>query len=317
MFFEPFKINVNTGSALMRKILLNMLMLTCVLWLVSIRVVFAQTDAYTAEIEQWHQSRIDRLKQPNGWLSLAGLFWLKEGENTFGSDAGNDIMFPAGASPFIGSFRMEKGIVSVIMKADVQVLHENALVSEMTLSSDKNGDPTKLRHGSLLWYIIDRDGKMAVRLKDAESKALADFHGINMFPVDPAWRTKAKLDTLNAPRELKVPSVLGTATVEHCPGALVFKVNGAEHRLYPTGKVGDDRYFLIFADETNGNQTYGAGRFLYIDGINENGETVIDFNKAYNPPCAFTPFATCPLPPRENRLLFSVTAGEKSYAKGH
>ena len=279
--------------------------------------VDVQADDYKAEIDQWHQERISRLQRPDGWLSLAGLFWLKEGENRFGSDAGNDIRFPEKAPAFIGSFFLKDGVVSVAMNKNVVVLHNKNQVTELALSSDKTGDPTILQHGSLLWTIIDRNGKMGVRLKDRAAKAIADFNGIDRFPVDPAWRIKARLDTVNAPKVLTIPSVLGMATDERCPGALVFIFDGKEHRLYPISEPGESSYFLIFADATNGSQTYGAGRFLSVPAVDEKGETFIDFNKAYNPPCAFTPYATCPLPPRGNSLDFPVTAGEKKYGTGH
>lgn len=279
--------------------------------------VRAQNADYVSEIKQWHNQRIKRLMQPDSWLSLAGLFWLKEGENSFGTDAGNDIRFPDPSPPFIGRFVLDNGEVSVRINKDVQVFHENDPVHKLSLKSDVSGDPTILKYKSLLWYVIDRDGKMGVRLKDTKSENISHFKGIDMFPIDPAWRFKAKLDTTNAPDMLNVPTVLGTISREPCPGALVFRYAGAEYRLYPVGEPGDKSYFLIFADETSGGSTYGAGRFLSIPAVDDHGETIIDFNKAYNPPCAFTPFATCPLPPKGNRLPFQVLAGEKAYAGGH
>lgn len=277
----------------------------------------ARGDDYTAQIRQWHKGRIERLTQPDSWLSLAGLFWLHEGENSFGSDAANDIRFPKKAPAFIGVFVLRDSAVSVRVNDGVTVTHEGEPVKELALKSDISGEPTILRHGALLWYIIDRDGKMGVRLKDTESENIAAFQGIELFRIDPAWRFEARLDTLNAPKTLNIPTVLGTVSKESCPGALVFEYRGAQYRLYPVGEAGDDNYFLIFADETNGDETYGAGRFLVVPAADENGRTVVDFNKAYNPPCAFTPYATCPLPPRGNRLPFKVTAGEKAYAGGH
>ena len=302
------KISINSNLVILAAV--------CAIVLSSISVL-AQSDKYIADIEQWHKKRIDRLKQPDGWLSLAGLFWLKEGENSFGSDAGNDIRFPQSAPAFIGALILDDGVVTVSVNKNISVMHNDDQVTELTLKTDKSGDPTILKNGALLWYIIDRDGKMGVRLKDAASENISSFHGIDMFPVTLDWRVKAKLDTANLPKTIKIPSVLGTTAFEPCPGALVFEVGGDEFRLYPIGNLGDDSYFIIFADETNGHESYGAGRFLSIDGVDAGGETFIDFNKAYNPPCAFTPYATCPLPPRKNRLLLSVTAGEKAYAGGH
>lgn len=277
----------------------------------------AQNDDYIFEIKQWHDARIDRLTQPDSWLSLAGLFWLKEGENSFGADAGNDIRFPDPAPPLIGRFVLDRGRVSVRINKDVAVLHDSVRVDAMPLKSDVSGDPTILTFQSLLWYVIDRDGKMGIRLKDTKSEHISRFKGIDMFPIAAAWRIKARLDTLNKPEMLNIPTVLGTISKEPCPGALVFEFDGAEYRLYPAGKPGDESYFLIFDDATSGSSTYGAGRFLSVPAVDARGETFIDFNKAYNPPCAFTPYATCPLPPKGNRLPFRVLAGEKAYAGGH
>jgi uncharacterized protein len=275
-------------------------------------------DAYVKSIEQWRQQRLDNLRKPDGWLSLIGLFWLKGGANTFGSDATNDIRFPAGkADAFLGTLTLENGVVSlkIIQGADVRCGGER--VTAMTLQTDKDGQATLLTHRSLIWYIIERDGRFAVRLKDTESALLQQFKGIENFPIDPRWAVEARFEKTDSAKFIDVPNVLGNVSKELCPGTVVFSHDGREFRLDVIAEAGAEQYFLIFADQTSGEETYGGGRFLYIDKVDDAGRTLIDFNKAYNPPCVFTAYATCPLPPRQNILPFKVTAGEKVYGDGH
>lgn len=274
-----------------------------------------EADAvYVAEIQQWHKKRIESLTDQNGWLNLAGLFWLKAGENSFGTDASNDIVFPAGkAPPIIGSFVLEQGAVSVRIKPGVEVMHGDEPVSTLKLQSDAEGEPTMLTLGSLSWFIIKRGDALGVRLRDSENPRLRHFKGIETFPIDPAWRVEAMLEPYDPPKKMAVPTVLGTTLEQSSPGALVFQIHGNTYRLDPIAEPGDKQLFVIFADATNGVETYGAGRFLYVDRPGKDGKAIIDFNKAHNPPCAFSKFATCPLPPAQNRLLVKVTAGEKKY----
>ncbi|GAB4330674.1 MAG: DUF1684 domain-containing protein [Calditrichia bacterium] len=277
----------------------------------------AKDDPYVKEIDRWHQKRIAALKQPDGWLSLAGLFWLKEGENRIGSAKTNDIRFPAPAPDYVGSVFLQNGKITIKFSPEAKVMVDSQLVREAVLKSDADGKPTKMQWGSLLWYVIKRGERYGIRLKNLEHPNLKSFKGIERFPVDPAWKITARLDTLNAPDSLDIPNVLGQSSLEPCPGALVFVLKGKEYRLYPVGGSQDKSWFLIFGDATNGEETYGAGRFLSVAAADKNRVTVIDFNKAYNPPCAFTPYATCPLPPKENVLPFAVTAGEKNYGHGN
>jgi uncharacterized protein (DUF1684 family) len=185
----------------------------------------------------------------------------------------------------------------------------------MEMLPDASGDPTFLTLDSLSWFIIKRDGRFAVRLRDRESRFLKEFSGIQRFPVDSTWRIPAKLEKYDPPKQVKVPNILGSVSESESPGALVFEYEGIEFKLDPLGESLSRSLFLIFADQTNGTDTYGAGRFLYVDPPDSLGNTTIDFNKSYNPPCAFTAYATCPLPPSQNILPFRVTAGEKNY--GH
>lgn len=277
-----------------------------------------EKNDYVAEIQRWHQQHIKELTSPDGWLALAGLFWLEEGEQRFGAHPSNDIVFPSGKAPdFIGSFIVHDGVVAVKINPGINVLHNGAPVQAMELQTDAQGDPTILTLGSLSWYIIERDGHLGVRLRDSQNPRLKEFKGIEMFPIDPAWRIEATFEPFEQPKSIAVPTILGTVTTMTSPGKLAFRIDGHAAQLIAFAKSTNDPLFVIFADETNGRETYGAGRFLYVDPPGADGKTFIDFNKAYNPPCAFTPYATCPLPPEGNRLPVRVTAGEKKYAGAH
>ena len=279
------------------------------------REISPEEAAYVDEIEAWHKRRINRLTSKTGWLSLAGLYWLKEGKNTFGSAPINDIKFPKDKTPdFIGSIYLEEGMVRSEINEGVEVLHEGVPTISIQMKPDITGEPTILSLDSLSWYIIQRGKQFGVRLRDSENVNRENFAGIKMYPIDTTWRVQAKFEPYDPPKIMDVPNIMGTINEEKSPGALVFMINGKEYRLDAIGKPGGKSLFLIFADHTNGDETYGAGRFLYTRMPGEDGLTTIDFNKAYNPPCAFTRFATCPLPPGQNVLQVRVTAGEKNYA---
>ncbi len=271
--------------------------------------------AYIESVNRWHAQRIARLKRKDSWLTLAGLFWLQEGENSFGAAQDNRIRFPAGkADSHIGVLVLKDSSVTIRVFPGVEVTDTlGNPVREGILRDDSRGKPTILKHRSLLFYIIKRGKRFAVRLKDTEHPNLKKFTGIERFPVDPRWRVRAVLKPFPTPRTVPIPTVLGTIVNEPTPGVLEFTIRRQKYYLTPLGKPGDAEYFIIFGDETNGEETYGAGRFLEVPAPDSSGVTFIDFNKAYNPPCAFTPYATCPLPPEENELPIRVTAGEKNY----
>lgn len=264
---------------------------------------------YAAKIKAWQQKRLQGLKNKNGWLSLAGLFWLKEGKNTFGSDKVNDLVIEDVKAPAqIGTFFWEKDEVRFAASEKVNVMHQDKSVSELKLETDEKGKPTVLQCGSLTWYIIKRGNRLGVRLKDSQHPRLSKLDKIDSFPMDTQWRIEAVLERFKQPRKVTIPNVLGMESQEEIQGALVFKINGKEYRLLP---LGNKFLFVIFGDETNGTETYGGGRFLSVAEPDQQGRTIIDFNKAYNPPCVFSEYATCPLPPQENQLEVRVTAGEK------
>lgn len=279
----------------------------------------ADLDAWRADLDAFIEDRYAELRRPDGWLSLAGLFWLEPGESTFGADPGNDVVFPAGkAPPRVGVLVVTPGpeaaMQTVRIRVDdgVTVTHEGEPVTEMELVTDAAGEPTMLELGPLLFHAIDRGGRVGIRLKDRESPLMASFAGIDRFPPDPAWRVEARLERYDPPKEILVPNIIGPALPEPCPGRLVFELGGETIALEPTGEPGGD-LFVVFGDDTNGDETYGGGRFLYADWPGPDGTTTLDFNRAYNPPCVFTRWATCPLPPPQNKLALAITAGEKTY----
>jgi uncharacterized protein (DUF1684 family) len=295
----------------MKTFLVVVLLLTVFQW---IGCSNATDQAYVDQINEWHQGRIERLTSDNGWMSLAGLFWLNDGENTFGADSSNDVIFPAGkALNFMGSFILKDGIIRALILPNVEVLMDDKPVTDVVLESDAGGNPTVLRHGSLSWYLIQRSNDLAIRLKDSASPVIKTFHGIERFPVESSWRLEATFETYNPQKSISVPTILGTIDEEPSPGALLFEIKNKTYRLDVIGKPDDEEFFVIFGDETNKDETYESGRYVYVNNPGSGGKTFIDFNKAYNPPCAFTDYATCPFPPQQNVLPLRITAGEKRY----
>lgn len=267
---------------------------------------------YAKSVKEFHKKRIERLKNPNGWLSLVGLYWLKEGENSFGTDLSNDIVFPESSSPGnIGKFILTDSIVAVEIREGINVLNNNSFVTRQTLLNDMTGNPTILQFNSLSWYVIKRGERYGIRLKDSESQLLKNFDGIELFDIDPDWKIEAEFMKYDGPKKVEVPNIMGTVDTGLAYGKLLFTKDGMKHTLEPLGE--ENSLFLVFADMTNGEETYGAGRFLSLDSPDSTGKVEIDFNRAYNPPCVFTKFATCPLPNKSNILKIRVTAGEMNF----
>lgn len=282
---------------------------------ISCTTLSEEEKLYIKKINEWHQNRIESLKKKDSWLSLAGLFWLEEGENSFGSDNSNDIIFPKSkSSEFMGWFDLNEGIVSVRLRDGINITSDNKPVTEMILQNDNTGKPSILRYKSLSWFVIKRQDKYGIRLKDSENPEFDRFKGIERYDVDLNWKVEAKFHAYNPIKKIEIPTIIGTILEEPSPGYLEFKIKEKTFQLDPTGNINSKKMFLIFADQTNGKDTYGAGRFLSIDFPHPDSTIYIDFNKAYNPPCAFTKYATCPLPPKQNQLAIEVTAGEKNYA---
>src|SRR5712692_1866809 len=267
---------------------------------------------YTKEIEQYRTERLAELKSDSGYLSLIGLFWLKEGENKFGSDPANEIVLPKEkVSRFAGVFVLKNGVVKLEAPANSNITASDKPVASLELKSDADDKPTVLRLGSLSLQIIKRGDKLGVRVKDKDNPARTNFAGIESYPADQKWRLEARFEPYNPPKPMPIVNVLGMESGEESPGSVAFEVDGKAYRLDAIKEKGEPKLFMIFADTTSGKENYPAGRYLYVDPPDPSGRMIIDFNKAYSPPCAFTKFATCPLPPKQNRLPFAIEAGEK------
>jgi len=273
------------------------------------------TPEYIAEIEQWHNKRIERLRKENSWLNVVGLYWLEEGKNSFGSSEENDILFPEVSPPIIGSITLKDSMVVIKSADEVNVIIDGKIVTEAILKEDLTGEPTILELGSLRWFIIKRDDRYGIRLRDLASPLVKEFDGIERFPVNEDWKITALFEAYEPPKVISLPTQIGTVKEEPSPGAVVFEKDGQTYRIdaVDTGK----RLWLIFADETSGEETYGAGRYLYIDKADSTGKVIVDFNLAYNPPCVFTKYATCSFPPMQNYLHLRITAGEKIWGENH
>ncbi len=269
-------------------------------------------NTYKKEIEQYRAERLAELKGDSGWLSLIGLFWLKEGENKFGSDPANEIVLPKEkVSRVAGVFVLKSGVVRLEAPANSNINAFDKPVTSLELKSDADDKPTVLHLGSLGLQIIKRGDKLGVRVKDKDNPARSTFAGIESYPADLKWRVEARFEPYNPPKKMPIVNVLGMESGEESPGAIAFEVDGKAYRLDAIKEKGEPKLFMIFADNTSGKDTYPAGRYLYVDPPDAEGRIIIDFNKAYSPPCAFTKFATCPLPPKQNRLAFAIEAGEK------
>jgi hypothetical protein len=272
---------------------------------------------YVKEINEWDAKRVNRLKADDGWLNLVGRFWLEKGESTFGSSRDNNIVVESSKLPEqIGSFLFVDSIVTFKAKDGVEVLLDGKPVKEIILVDDQKKDITVLQIGSIKFNLIIRDTLYGIRFRDLNSDLVKNFKGVERFPIDESWKITAKYDSYNPVKEIDVPNVLGQISKEKCPGAVVFERDGKTHRVDAVDE-GGDRLFLIIADQTSGEETYGGGRFMYVNKPDSTGTILLDFNKAYNPPCVFTKYATCPLPPLQNYLKLRIEAGEKVYGEGH
>ncbi|HTS35172.1 MAG TPA: DUF1684 domain-containing protein [Candidatus Solibacter sp.] len=274
----------------------------------------APDAAYQQSFEKWKAELTDDRKQ--NWLSLAGLFWLKPGENKFGSDAKNDIVFPKGPA-HAGSFFLAGKDVSVKLAPDAHVTVAGKPATDSKLEPDVSGHPTVLDMGSLRFLVIVRGERVGIRLKDTESEAARNFHGLTFFPLDMNYRVTAKFEPAVGKKTVDVPSVLGDTNPTPVAGTVVFQLNGQELRLTDLGGDPANGLFFVFSDPTSKTDTYPGGRFLDTDAV-VNGTVVLDFNRAHSPPCAVTPYATCPLAPKENRLSVAIPVGEKyDHTHGH
>jgi uncharacterized protein len=268
---------------------------------------------YTAAIEKVRAERVSRLTAEDSWLTLAGLYWLSPGENKIGSSTDNPVVLMAPGIPAVaGSLFLDGPTVRLVAVPEASILLGDEKLTERTLHDDADGSPDVLRAGRLKFFVIKRGTRYGVRVKDPECPSRKAFKGIEYFPIDPTWRVQGKFVPFDKPQQAELPTMAGTVEQLLAPGTVTFEVGGKAYTLVPFIETPEDKeLWFIFADKTSGKETYGF-RFLYAD-FTKDGPIDLDFNKAYNPPCAFTAYATCPIAPRKNHLDLRVEAGEKIY----
>lgn len=289
--------------------------------------------AHATAVDAFAAARDAEIAAPDSWLALIGLHWLEQGETTVGSAPDNGVVLPEAAAPRVGTVVLEGTSVRWRTEAEVRVTAGvdstlNLQAGSGAIPPDVSGDPAVteadltedlgygkfrvLRHGDLNWIVVRRGDRVALRVRDNAHAAYQAFHGIDRYPTSPDWRVTARW--VPHAKTVTVPNVLGTVSDEPSPAALEFWVGGERLTLDVVGEPDHGQYMLVFADATSGGETYGGGRYLWVDEPDAQGRVVVDFNYAYNPPCVWTAFATCPLPTRDNRLPVRVEAGEKNWA---
>jgi uncharacterized protein len=266
---------------------------------------------YKKEVEKWRSEHESELKSENSWFSLAGLFWLKDGVNTIGVGEKYDIQLTKNfKNGKFGEILFENNTATLKVENGVEATTDGILISEMVLISDADGKQTIVKTGSQTFYVIKREDKFGIRLKDKNNQARLNFKGLHWFLIDAKLKVTATFEPFSEPKEVLIPNMLGGNFKMKSEGILKFKLNGKDFSLQPVEE--DGKFFIIFRDLTSKTETYGVGRFLYAEKSKDN-KIILDFNKAENPPCAYTTFATCPIPPMQNRLKIAIKAGEKRY----
>lgn len=267
--------------------------------------------AYRQRIDRWRKDQAASLKAEGGWLTVAGLYWLKEGRNTIGTGASNALVLPAGsAPPSVGVVTLLNGMVSLQVANGVNATVKGKPITSLTLHSDRDGVPDRVVIGALTLTVIQRGARIGIRFFNANARGVKEFKGLKWYPVDPAYRVEARFVPYSPPKTVPIVNVLGDTVNTESPGYVVFTLGGKECRL--DAQSAGSGLFFNFRDLTSGKTTYPAGRFLDAQGPKD-GVVVLDFNQAVNPPCAFTAFATCPLPPRQNYLSVGIPSGEKTH----
>jgi hypothetical protein len=290
-------------------------------WLVSPVILLplaglGEDDSYRKSIDAWRLERETNLKKDGSWLTVAGLYWLRPGENTVGTDAENDFVLPESTAPaFVGSFLFEEGRTTFRARAGVSVVQKGKEEHPLTSAVLDPGEKNAIVLGKLSMWVHASGPRLAIRLRDLESPIRKEFTGLEWFPVDPAFRVAGKFTPYPEPKRVEILNMLGDIELYKSPGVVEFELSGQAIRMEPVLNSEGNLWF-IFKDATSGKETYPAARFLYAD-LPKDGNVVVDFNKAYNPPCAFNPYTTCPMPPKENRLKVRIEAGEKNYKKKH
>ncbi len=274
-------------------------------------------DAFQKSEKDWRDGRLKRLSSPNGWLTLVGLHWLQPGDNTFGSDPASAVPLPEGkVAKQAGVLVLDNGAVKIQPAPDSNLTINGKPAAAQVLADDMAEKTDVVASGSVSFFVIKRGERVGVRVKDPDSPVRTNFTGLEYFPADPKWKITGTFVPFDTPKKIEIPTVLGTTDTMEAPGVVKLTIAGTEVSLEPV--IEDPKepsLWFIFKDGTSAHETYGGGRFLYSE-MPKDGKVVVDFNQAYNPPCAFTPYATCPLPPKENWLPVRVEAGEKAYAHG-
>jgi len=265
--------------------------------------LMAADSAYQREITRWRAEREAKLKADDGWLTVVGLHWLHEGVNTVGSDPQADAPLPASQPAHVGTIALSKGKVHFKPAGGVPL-------KEMDLKTDVTPQYDRLTLGRVKFFVIEREDRFGVRVKDNDSEARKKFTGLRWYAVDPSWKIKAKF--IPSPHQVTFDTEVGVKEKDESPGYVTFTRGGKEYKLEPVKE--DDDLWFVFRDQTSGKTTYAASRFLYTP-FPKDGFVELDFNKAENPPCVFTDYATCPLPTPQNRLPLAVTAGEQMYRR--
>jgi len=292
---------------------------TSLVWLVSASILLpwaggGEDASYLREIESWRAERETNLKKDGSWLTVAGLYWLREGENTVGADPENDFVLPEGTAPaFVGAFTFENGKVGFRAREGVTVTRKGKDAKPVATASLEPGEKNAIVLGNLSMWVHASGPRLAIRLRDLDSPIRKEFTGLQWFPVDPAYRVTAKFTPHPMPKDVEILNMLGDIERYQSPGVVDFELQGKAFHMEPVSDS-DGGLWFIFKDQTSGKETYPSARFLRT-GDPKDGSVVVDFNKAYNPPCAFNPYTTCPMPPKENRLKVRIEAGEKNYKK--
>ena len=273
--------------------------------------VVLQAENHQHAIEAWRASRHERLMKPDGWLTLVGLEWIQEGKNSIGSAADNDIQLPGGPANW-GVVVLKEKHLSFKNFDPEKVNINDAPLTHADLVADTEGEPTILTSGTLSLNVIFRES-YALRIKDSKAKALQNFKGVVSYPISESWRIDGRFIPAVEGAVMEITNVLGQLYESPVFGTFEFDMDGKTYSLLGLGSKDSENLWFIFADRTTGHGTYGAGRYLYSDGMPENDHLTVDFNKAYNPPCAFNPYSTCPIPPQRNRMDLLVLAGEKDF----
>lgn len=288
-------------------------LIVTIFFCVSILQVQSQQE-YLKEIAFWKSERLAELKSDKGWLNLAGLFWLNEGKQFFGGTVSDAIRFPIPSFPLsVGYYERRGDKVIQVLKKTIDIKVNGTFKKEAVVFHADSIKQPELSFASFHWTVIKREDKIGIRFRNLEHPAIKELKEIPCFPIDTSFRVKAKLVRPLLQATIPVENVLGQTTLQFSPGKLHFTISGNSYTL--DALTEDDKLFIVFGDATSGKSTYPAGRFLYATMPGEDGITVLDFNKSFNPPCAFTPFATCPLPPKQNVLPLAVTAGEQRAGK--